>query len=1082
MPWKRLLVATASIDFLRRRWIHSSSARIFSSEALESVLNQIEQGHLTVKFADSYADLIRRCCDSGSLDLARRLHAQVVIAGHGESSYIAGLLVHLYVKCGDLEGAWRVFDAIAVKNRAVLWNILIGEYDRIGDGCRALDLYKRMEAEPDKVTFVLALRVCAGLRSLGEGMAVYERLCSSIHLKHDIKLQNGAISMFAKCGALDLAVRVFDQMPERDVVSWNSIITAFAHSGHSLECVHFYHRMLLEGFRPNGVTFSGVASSCSGREELDTIQASIAASDFHSNVVVKNSLVSAYTRSGDLRSARKVFDSIEDKDLISWNSMVVAYSQHGHGEEMLELFRKMDVEPDSITYASILGACSAMELLELGKEVHARVSRSRFKSDPALAAALINMYSKCGVLESARRVFDGIQSVDPSPWNAMISGLVQHGRAREALGLFERMKAESVRIDKVSYLTILSACCALEDLHEGIRIHEHASACGMGKDLVVETAVFNMYSKCRQVDLARKMFDGMNEKTVISWNVMIATYSQADDKLLNRQGLDLYGLMEAEGVQADERTFIHLLSACVNLGAVEEARAIHKRILASGCKASEVLETAIVTMYARFDMLEASRSNFDRMEKKSVTAWNAMISSYAQHGQASKSLLLFHQMSLEGVKPDARTFVSVIGACSSLQALEKGRAVEEQATSMGIEEGRTALLSLYAKCGNLEAARDIFDKLKYRKNVVSWNSMIAAYAQSGRGREALELYELMKEEGVQPDDITYAGALGACTSYGGSAKGVEIHSRITESKIRTDVFLDTAIVNMYAKCGELETAMSYFEKMRRKNAVTWSAMVGAFIQHGYDREALDLYLRMVSEGFQPSEITLAGALAACSRIGALQEGKAIHSRIQATETLQNCLFLQNSLLNMYAKCGCLAIANTMFSNLQRRDSFSWNTIIVGHAHHGDVDEVLSLHGEMVQDGVDPDYVTFACVLLACSHAGLLDRGRSHFLSMEMEFGVAHDTEHYLCMVDLLSRAGRVESAEELVHSMPYEPPAMGWTTLLGSSEVQADLDRGSRYAEVAAGLEPGSSSSYVLLWNIYSRSKTDASGLEHLFL
>ncbi|EFJ33780.1 hypothetical protein SELMODRAFT_20633, partial [Selaginella moellendorffii] len=604
-----------------------------------------------------------------------------------------------------------------------------------------------------------------------------------------------------------------------------------------------------------------------------------------------------------------------DKDLISWNSMVVAYSQHGHGEEMLELFRKMDVEPDSITYASILGACSAMELLELGKEVHARVSRSRFKSDPALAAALINMYSKCGVLESARRVFDGIQSVDPSPWNAMISGLVQHGRAREALGLFERMKAESVRIDK------------------------------------------------------------------------------------------------------------------------------------------------------------ASRSNFDRMEKKSVTAWNAMISSYAQHGQASKSLLLFHQMSLEGVKPDARTFVSVIGACSSLQALEKGRAVEEQATSMGIEEGRTALLSLYAKCGNLEAARDIFDKLKYRKNVVSWNSMIAAYAQSGRGREALELYELMKEEGVQPDDITYAGALGACTSYGGSAKGVEIHSRITESKIRTDVFLDTAIVNMYAKCGELETAMSYFEKMRRKNAVTWSAMVGAFIQHGYDREALDLYLRMVSEGFQPSEITLAGALAACSRIGALQEGKAIHSRIQATETLQNCLFLQNSLLNMYAKCGCLAIANTMFSNLQRRDSFSWNTIIVGHAHHGDVDEVLSLHGEMVQDGVDPDYVTFACVLLACSHAGLLDRGRSHFLSMEMEFGVAHDTEHYLCMVDLLSRAGRVESAEELVHSMPYEPPAMGWTTLLGSSEVQADLDRGSRYAEVAAGLEPGSSSSYVLLWNIYSRSK-----------
>ncbi|KAH9530771.1 hypothetical protein CY35_19G002200 [Sphagnum magellanicum] len=279
---------------------------------------------------------------------------------------------------------------------------------------------------------------------------------------------------------------------------------------------------------------------------------------------------------------------------------------------------------------------------------------------------------------------------------------------------------------------------------------------------------------------------------------------------------------------------------------------------------------------------------------------------------------------------------------------------------------------------------------------------------------------------------------------------------------------------MYAKCGSMEDAQTVFNKMPSHDVVTWNSMILGHVKCGQGQKALELFQQMNKEGVKPDSVTFVGVLNACASIVALEEGRCVHQQIIESGWDSN-VFVGNSLVDMYAKCGSMEDAQTVFNKMPSHDVISWNAILGGCAMHGHGNEALKLFEQMCEEGVKPDDITFVCLLSACSHAGLVDEGMSCYASMITVYMISPKSEHYSCMVDLLGRAGKLHEAENMIKVMPGKPYVPAWRALLGACKIHGNLEMGERVAKQFLELEPENAVDYVLLSNIYA-----AAGNRHL--
>lgn len=375
----------------------------------------------------------------------------------------------------------------------------------------------------------------------------------------------------------------------------------------------------------------------------------------------------------------------------------------------------------------------------------------------------------------------------------------------------------------------------------------------------------------------------------------------------------------------------------------------------------------------------------------------------------------------------------------------------------------------------------MFDGLP-RRNVATWTAMFAAYAQHGLGQEALALYEGMQREGLcVADPHVFACILKACSRAGALDRGRELHMQIQEKGMETNEIVGSCLVDMYAKCGCLEDARRVFDSMPTKDVVTWTAMISVYGQQGLGLEALALYSNMKEEGITPNHVTFVCLLQACGSVGALRLGQLLHRHILESD-LEGDPFIGSSLVDMYAKCGSLVDAFRVFERLPSRDVVTWNSLLNGSAKHSDGQMAMSMFKDMWQQGVKPDDGTFVCLLLACSHDGLVEEGQRYFEKMVVDHGIAPTVHHYNCMVDMLARSGRLEEAEHMLSTMPFESDVVGWTTLLSACKTYGDVERAARCFERFIALEPGNATAYVLLSNIYASAgmQRDADRIEKL--
>ncbi|KAI3872868.1 hypothetical protein MKW92_038441 [Papaver armeniacum] len=725
-------------------------------------------------------------------------------------------------------------------------------------------------------------------------------------------------------------------------------------------------------------------------------------------------------------------------------------------------------------YALILQNCRKLDYLELGLQIHGRLIVSGVELCSFLSSQLLELYCKLGYIDSARQLFNTMSQRNVFSWTSIIGLYCGLGDYEETIKLFYLMIEEGVRPDHFVFPKIYKACSELRNYEVGKDVYDYMLSIGFEGNPFVKKSILDMFIKCGKMDIAKRMFDKMQFKDVVTWNMMVSAYASMGDF---EQALYHFESMKLAGVKPDRITWNSIITGYAQNGQFEEA---------SNCF---------------FEM--SGSQNF----KPNVVSWTALIAGNEQNGCSVQALNVFRKMVIERVKPNSITISSVISACTNLSLLRHGKeihgyCIKAERLDLDVLVGNS-FVDFYAKCRNPEVARRNFDLIK-QKDLVSWNAMLAGYALRGCREEALELLDAMKVQGVKPDIITWnglitgytqsrdgktaleffskmrqtdvspntitiSGALAACALTDNLKLGKEIHGFVIRNQMELSTGVGSALISMYSSCGQLRLGLSVFRELSTRDVVIWNSIVAACAQGGQGTNALNLLTDMKLSNVEPNTVTMVSALPACARLAALRQGKEIHQYI-LRHGLDTCNFIWNSLIDMYGRCGEIRKARKIFNMMPQRDLVSWNTLISCYGMHGFGMDAVNVFLRLRTTDLIPNHFTFTNLLSACSHSGLIDEGWEYFEMMKSEYKIEPAVEQYACMVDLLARAGQFDETMKLLKEMPIEPNAAVWGSLLGACRIHSNL----RLAEYAAGylfdLEPQNSGNYILLANIYSQA------------
>ncbi|KAM7274248.1 hypothetical protein ACFE04_028912 [Oxalis oulophora] len=471
---------------------------------------------------------------------------------------------------------------------------------------------------------------------------------------------------------------------------------------------------------------------------------------------------------------------------------------------------------------------------------------------------------------------------------------------------------------------------------------------------------------------------------------------------------------------------------------------LHSKILVDQClHSSPSITIKLMRAYAARGETGYARHLFDEFTEKNVIFYNVMIRSYNNNYLNFDALVLFRSMLGHGIGPDHYTYPCLLKACSMCGDLRVGLQIHAAVVKVGYDLNLfvgNGLIAMYGKCGCLVEARTVLDGMMSR-DIVSWNSLVAGYAQNGKFEYALEVcremeFSTLQNDKFKPDAGTMASLMPAVTNT--SPDNV-----------------------LYVK--------EMFMNLEEKTLVSWNVMISVYVNNSMPAEAVELYNQMERKGIEPDSFSIASILPACGDVSALLLGRKIHQCVKRKKLSPN-LLLENALIDMYAKCGSLNDARGVFDQMKFRDVVSWTSMISAYGISGRGNDAVELFSKMRNSGLIPDSIAFVSILSACSHAGLLDEGRYYFKLMTERYKLTPRIEHHSCMVDLLGRAGKLEEAYEFIMQMPMVPNERVWGALLGACHVYSNTDVGLVAADNLFRLVPDQSGYYVLLSNIYAKA------------
>ncbi|XP_072961388.1 pentatricopeptide repeat-containing protein At2g13600-like [Typha angustifolia] len=646
-------------------------------------------------------------------------------------------------------------------------------------------------------------------------------------------------------------------------------------------------------------------------------------------------------------------------------------------------------------FISILRPCATPKTLILGRQLHGHMVVSGFVDDTFVCNHLIHMYGKCGFLDDAHSVFNGMMKKnlhswntllacyckfgflseaerlfdempkrDAVSWNTMIAGYDQHGPCEEALQYFVWMRRSDCKVDHFGVSSVVSACSNLRSLRNGIELHGFLAKLGLHSHVQVGSALIGLYGKCIQLEAARKVFDDMGIKEIFTWNSMLHAY----------------------------------------------------------IKCSKIEQALIF---------------FREMPEKNVVSWTTIVAGCSQHYRNEDAILYFHKMQEVGLRPDKASLVSALRACTELLDFEEGFKIHSLILKCGgghdvivgsvlvmlyskcgyftdainVIDGMllvddfswSVLIAEYAKHGMIDNARKIFESLEV-KSIPIWNALIGGYSELGMDGEALEAFRKMQMDGMKGDEFTF-GSLLMGADLLGLRYGEQLHLQTLKLGIDSSVFVGSALIDMYSYNLESEAAKRVLYLLGEPNTVCWNSMISGFGLNKLDTDIINIFCVMMILGVIADAVTFSLALDSCSNLLALNEGLQIHA-LACKFGLDSNVVVGSALINFYGKCDRLSCALHAFNELQEhsvvswtaligcymrggmwdmakelfdmmpeRNIVSWNTILSGCSKLGLPLEALQHYHQMSKLGLLPDHITFVSMLSVCSNFLLEENGK-----------------------------------------------------------------------------------------------------------
>uniref|UniRef100_A0A5K1GGY2 Pentacotripeptide-repeat region of PRORP domain-containing protein n=2 Tax=Nymphaea colorata TaxID=210225 RepID=A0A5K1GGY2_9MAGN len=610
------------------------------------------------------------------------------------------------------------------------------------------------------------------------------------------------------------------------------------------------------------------------------------------------------------------------------------FSSFNRPEKTLSLFfeaRNCGFSIDDLQLVHAIKSCSSLLAINEGEQIHSFVTKAGFESDLYVRNGLINLYAKCGRIEIARGIFDMGLPLSLASWNTMICGYVKLGR--------------------------------MED--------------------------------------ARNLFVEMPERDCVSWTTMIMGLDQSDDPV---GAISMFGRMCTDAVRSNEVTIASVVSAFSRIGDVRGGRAIHATVVKLGFEFQVLVSTNLINMYIKYSNLDDACRLFDvipcwnivtlnvilngyvklgcvedaerlflNMPERDVVSWSAVIDGFLKAGQIQKAFEFYGRMQHDNVKPNKVTITNFLSICGDLLFLFEGQQLHGLVIKIGLDSYdfiHTTVIHMYAACGRmdlahlqfvsganrnisasnaliagyvkhnrLDQARRIFDRMQNR-DVVSWSSMVSGYAQSGQFEMALHLFYDMQKSGIRPNEITLVSVLSAISGSGDLRQGVWIHEYIYRNSIPLNDNLSAGLIDMYAKCGNINDALGLFHYIRNKckSISPWNSIINGLAMHGYAEQSLSIFSDSQKIGLEPNSITFIGVLCACCHAGFVELGEAYFRSMTKQYRIQPNIKHYGCMVDLLGRAGRLEDAKELINSMPvKPDVVIWGSLLAACRSHGDVE-------------------------------------------------------------------------------------------------------------------------------------------------
>ncbi|XP_010904616.2 pentatricopeptide repeat-containing protein At4g31070, mitochondrial [Elaeis guineensis] len=538
-----------------------------------------------------------------------------------------------------------------------------------------------------------------------------------------------------------------------------------------------------------------------------------------------------------------------------------------------------------------------------------------------------------------------------------------------------------------------------------------------------------------------------------------------------QEALLLYKQLHSSGIHGAPSFLPSLLKACSSPQSLGFAFQLHCTIFKTGLISDTVTMNSLLSMYSKHSMIDSARLLFDTAPLRDTITWNSMINCYIRNGYTFESMEKVREMHSLGCTLKPELLAAVLSVCGHVQNLSLGSAIHAHAIQNGASEAcvllPTALVDMYSRCQDLDAALKVFSLMPER-NVISWTALITGCITNGVHDLSLEMFREMGVEGIKPNRATLVTVLPACGALGALKHGKEIHGYVFRHVFELEPRIVGALIDMYGRCkGAFNLASLVFERAEERDVVIWSSMLANSSRKSDYVGTMRLLHQMKKDGIKPNSVTMLAVIAACIGLAFIGYGQGVHGCILKSGLISDAI-VRNSLIDMYAKIGCLDSSIRIFSEMPIRDSISYGSMIAGYGLHGHGYDALRLFNEMLEMGVKPDGITILAVLSACNHSGLVDEARKLFDNLGRSCDILLSQEHYACYIDLLGKSGKLEDACDVIRNMDMKPSPKILSSLVSACRTHGRFEAAEQLALWLINSEPENAANFTLLSLMYA--------------